>query len=233
VAHKGSRNRDAADETTAQTSPACAIDEPGALVNTVLWSLQQAQRLSLYKPLASKIWPQTWFNARRGTIRGLTAAETYVPIWLCIQIGLLFAVDGRASNGPFGWAVVIIGLYRFVDLTTYHLVTLLERGAGALLSFRRSFILWSLNLAELVLLTSLVLWKLEVGTPLGSAFDLVILHGRPVGTGPWLAMTDVLAIASALLISAELFGLILGTAIGGQFRELRPDERSAFEHNQG
>ena len=158
---------------------------------------------------------------RRGPLSRISRtgrAEFYVLLWL-VLLTISWLVAGLHPAATVVSAC--LAAYRFSDLVSSHLITLLKRSRQRLASFQRSFLLAILNGIELALAVAVAVRA--TGKPhltaLLHGFDVVTLRGASNQPGLLLDAVGVLGTATALLIVTGVFSLVVGL-ISQSYKEL-------------
>jgi hypothetical protein len=142
-----------------------------------------------------------------------------------LVVGMIWLAWSRHAPSPgiVTWSAAVVLLYRALEISIILLAWVFVDTAR-LHSYRRSVIGFTLNAAELGLISAALGMWLDCGAPASSAwhqFAAVITLDSSLGPTPSLACS---ALAGArFLLSAALLLLVLSTLAGGLIRREVPD----------
>ena len=190
-------------------------DEAGVLTKHVRSLAEEISNLSPYEWLNNK-WTTGNYPPLLKKIGD--PAEVYVLAWLTLEVSLVIFLAGckPAHDSPISYAILAIATYRVVNLASYQLKILLTDTKSRLQGLARSFFLALLNLAELGLATTIVVYAFGVSViPDGLTEGLLVstfqndLTIDEMGSG-WIAFVLALLMGAALLVAVGSLGLVIG-----------------------
>ncbi len=166
----------------------------------------------------------------------IDVASIYVALWLAVLLGMLLVVPAWNGASAAGRVVSVLGIVlavtRFVDLVTYQVGILLDPRQRMLWSPARNLVLLGVNLVEITLASAVALYvlgdELPGGTPAGRldawvrAVNLIALLEPVKRAGAPLLATQVLTVASAVLLLVLAVGMLLGL-MSQEFRNGRSE----------